>query len=167
MLIPASLLALLSIVGGFFGFAFGKLPPLESFLHDVGITKYEADLTSSFEITPETIWSVIGGLLGIGVAAFIYTKYSKQLRGHSIELLKNGFYINEIYWKVFAVPLIAFARFIASFVEPKFFDGMIKGATDVTQNAARWLQRMQSGQIRSYVAWMVVGAVLAMIYLVL
>ena len=82
MLIPASLLALLSIVGGFFGFAFGKLPPLESFLHDVGITKYEADLTSHFEITPETIWSVVGGLLGIGVAAFIYTKYSKQLRGH-------------------------------------------------------------------------------------
>lgn len=167
MLLPTALLAVLSIVGGFLGFAFGKTPPLEGFLAEVGITRAEVELTSSFVITPETWLSIGGALLGIGLAAFIYLRYGEILRKHPLQILKDSFYVNEFYWKVFAVPSNAFARFIAQWLEPHLFTDSLSAVTKAAQGTARLLQRSQSGQIRSYAAWIVVGAIILTTYLVL
>lgn len=164
MIIPVAVLALLSIIGGMLGFSFGKVPLLEGFLHEIGITPIEHELHSGFIITPETWIAVAGAFLGVGLTAFIYYKYRDRM-GNPPSILRRSFYIDEIYQFGIVEPLKALSRFIANFTEPRFFGGMIRGAVDSTQGAAQILQQVQSGQIRSYLAWMVLGSVLLIIYL--
>lgn len=163
MLVPVIVLALFSIFGGLFGFAFGKMPWLESFLAEVGVTLAEEEPGISFLFSMETWLSIFGALLGVGSAALIYTKYFDRL-GSPITLLKKSFFVDEIYSRLIVAPLKALSDFIATILEPDVFDKSIAVVTRGTQGVARWMQRLQSGQIRSYVAWMAVGAVLMLIY---
>lgn len=159
MLIPVTLLAVLSIIGGFLGFAFVGTPILERFLNQLGITPAEWTLSHGPILTPETILSIVGGVLGIAVAAFVYVKHPDQV-GSTFRILKKAFYIDELYDILFVRPLKALARFISDILEPKVFDASIRHTVNITQRVAIGLQQFQSGQIRSSVAWMVVGMVL-------
>lgn len=165
MVIPVSLLALLAMVGGMLGFSFGAVPLLEGFLQEIGITAIEHELRSGFVITPETLIAVAGAFLGLGVAAWLYTKRADTL-GSPIALFRNSFYVDDAYRSVFVKPLESCSRFIANFSEPKIFGGMIKGVVQTVQELAQTFQKVQSGQIRSYMAWMVLGSVLLIVYLV-
>lgn len=164
MVVPVSILALLSIVGGFIGFAFGHTAPLENFLAKVGVTLAEA-MPENFLLEPDTLLSFTGAILGIGVAALIYTRYAGRL-GKTWAVLKNAFYVNEMYNWLFVVPLEALSSCIAYVIEPKIFDGSVHLAVQGTQDTAHRLQQFQSGQIRSYVAWMVLGTTALIVYLV-
>jgi NADH-quinone oxidoreductase subunit L len=164
MLGPVSLLALLSIFGGLLGYTFGKTPLLQYFLNEVDITPAEQELRSGYVLTPETWMAVIGAILGIGLFAWLYTKYVNRL-GKPVALFQNSFYVNEIYDAIFVKPLKSLANAIAYFIEPKIFNGMVNGATRSIQELSGWLQQLQSGQIRSYLAWIVAGSVLLLVYL--
>lgn len=163
MITPVSILALLTIVGGLLGIAWGRRSPLlEGFLAESDVTLPRHKLAG---LSLEE-WLAIGGaFLGVGLAAFIYSRYVNRL-GSPIAFLQRSFYTNEIYWTLIGRPLESFSRFIARVIEPKVFTGSIQTVTDATQNVALKLQQVQSGQIRSYAAWMVVGAVALIIYLV-
>lgn len=164
MLLPVSLLALLTIFGGIIGFTFGKTPILESFLAKADVTlPVEAEVGWDFLLSFETVVSVIGALLGIMAAAIAYTVYADRL-GKTFAVLKKAFYIDEIYNILFVKPLQTLSRLIAQFIEPFVFDGSIKMVTQTTQNTARLLQLFQSGQIRSYAAWMFLGTVFIIAY---
>ena len=165
MLIPVALLAFLAIFGGFLGFPFAKIPMLEGFLAEVGVTDVEKELRSGFSITPETWIAVGGAIFGVGSAALIYALYAERL-DPTLTFLRRAFFVNEIYWVTVALPLKGLAWLIANVMEPKVFDQSIKGIVEATQSSTGWLQKLQSGQIRSYVAWFVVGSVLLIAYLV-
>lgn len=163
MLIPVSILALLSIIGGFLGFCFFcKTPVLEGFLAEVGVNLVDEEPSGDFIFTFETLLSVIGAILGIGAAVLLYTRYSDRLKP-TLVVLKKAFFIDEIYDRIFVQPMKKTSRFIADVFEPKVFDGSIRITTQATQTVARGLQRFQSGEIRSYAAWMVLGSVLLML----
>lgn len=164
MVTPVAVLALLSIIGGFIGFAWAKPALLESFLEKVGITLAQA-MPENFFLAPATLMSLIGAVLAIGVTALIYTRYMGRL-GKSWAVLANAFYLNEIYNCLFVVPLAAISRYIAYVIEPKIFDDSLLLVAQTTQTTASWLQQLQSGQIRSYVAWMVLGGTALIVYLV-
>jgi NADH-quinone oxidoreductase subunit L len=165
MLFPVLILGFLSIVGGFLGFAFGKTPLLEGFLAEVGITMEEKELSSGIILSPEMFMAVGGAFLGVGSAFLVYLRYANQL-GPAWSVLRSAFYFDYIYHWIFVVPLEGFARFIARFLEPKLFDGMISETALTVQQLARGLQKFQSGEIRSYAAWMVLGTVLLLAYFV-
>jgi NADH-quinone oxidoreductase subunit L len=160
MLWPVGMLALLSILGGFLGFGFGKTALLEGFLAEIGITLFEPIHAL---LSTETIMALVGALLGIFSAAYIYSRYTDQ---SPIQFLRKAFYIDEIYDFVFVKPLEALARFIDNFLEPKVFEGSMNGVVDIAQGSAQKLQLMQSGQIRSYVAWMVVGLIMMIAFFI-
>lgn len=165
MLIPVGILGLLAIFGGALGYTFDEIPLLEGFLSEVGVNAIEAELHSGFVLTPETWIAIAGALLGVGVTAFIYTRYQNRL-GAPIALFKNQFYVNEMYDWVFVKPLKGLARFIVNILEPSLFEGVIGGATLVAQKTSQQLQHVQSGQIRSYLAYMVLGSVLLIAYFI-
>jgi NADH-quinone oxidoreductase subunit L len=166
MLVPVKILAVLATIGGFLGFTFATRPLLEYFLiDDVHITLPEEELRSGFIITPETWFTVSGAILAVVSAYFIYTRYAKRLQG-SLMFLKNSCYVNELYWNLIAQPLKAVAQWIKDVFEPNVIDQSVNGIVHATQGTASWFQRMQSGQIRSYVAWMVLGSVLLIAYFV-
>jgi NADH-quinone oxidoreductase subunit L len=165
MLIPVGILALLAVIGGFLGYTFNHSPLLENFLREVGVTHLEEELRSGFVLTPETWIAIAGALLGVGITALVYTRYINRL-GPTFALLKRQFYVNEIYDDIFVKPLKWISRLIVQFFEPKVFEGLITGTIRSTQGVAQKLQLVQSGQIRSYIAWMVLGSVLLLVYFV-
>lgn len=162
MLIPVSVLAVLSIFGGFLAVDFGRAPALERFLERVGVTL--AVPTHGF-LTPSTYMAVGGAILAVLLAALLYTRFVDRL-GSTLAFLKKSFYIDDIYEWLFVRPLKAFSRFIADFIEPVIFDGSIRVLERATMKTAHELQKIQSGQIRSYVAWMVIGMALIFVYFV-
>jgi len=166
MLAPVMILGLLTIVGGLLGFTFYQEPLLESFLSpEVKINAIEKELKSGFVLTPET-WLAIGGsVLSVCAAAWIYTRMRNRL-GSTLQTVKKAFYINEIYWMLIGLPLQTVAWAITYILEPKFFERSLQWITQATQKVAQTFQQFQNGQIRSYVAWMVVGSVLLLVYLV-
>lgn len=159
MLIPVFILALLSIIGGLLGFSFGKIPLLEGFLAEVGVTLAKEE-PFGLQLTPETLLSVLGGIAGIVAGVLFYTL-------KPIPLLKNAFYIDDFYNKMFVFPLKKLSSLFGSLFEPKIFEGIIPISAKGTEKVSQFFQKMQSGQIRSYAAWMVLGSVLLIAYLVL
>jgi NADH-quinone oxidoreductase subunit L len=165
MLIPVSILGLLAVIGGLLGFTFNEHPLLEKFLYPIiQPTVAEQQLSSGFILTPETWLAIAGAIFGVGSAAWLYTQGLNRL-GPTVEWVKKAFYLNEIYWACIALPLQGLAWFIASVSEPKIFDQSIEKINQLTEKIAQGLQRVQSGQIRSYVAWMVLGSVALLAFL--
>ena len=167
MTTPVTILGVLTIFGGFLGYTFCQYcaPLLEGFLNEVGITPIEKELSSGFVLTPETWIAIAGALIGVGSAALMYTRFKDNL-SHNLTTLKKAFYVNEIYWALFGLPIQWLGDLIAKFIEPRVFDNTINYPVLGTKHIAKELQAMQSGEIRSYVAWMVIGATFIFAYLV-
>jgi NADH-quinone oxidoreductase subunit L len=163
MLIPVAILAALSIVGGFLGFSIDHAPRFEHFLAEVDVTYHAPELSHGFHFSFATALSILGALLGVGGAAFLYSSYRGEL-GKAPEFFRSGFFFNEIYRVLIVAPFRALARLIANFTEPHVFDGSLRLISQGTEKVAENLQRLQNGQIRSYVGWMTIGAVLLIVY---
>jgi len=164
MLLPVIILAILALCGGFLGFSSHKTPVLEGFLAKVGVTLAEEE-GPEYIYSWETIVSIIGAIAGIVASAFLYVKFADRFQ-KPIEFLKKSFYVDEIYSALFVKPLEMVSKGIVNVVEPDVFDGSIRSVVHGTQDTAGLLQKMQSGQIRSYVAWMAVGLGLVIVYLI-
>ncbi len=163
MLIPTSVLLFFSLIGGALGFSASGIPPLLSFLKEIGITPTEYELSTHFAFTAELNMAVIGAFLGIGLAILLYAFYPKQ--ENPIRLFKRAFYIDEIYNMFIVQPLKKLSYAISSRVEPEIFTGSMQQITKATSSLAGFFQEMQSGQIRSYVAWMAATAAFLVTYI--
>lgn len=165
MLFPVYTLALLSIVGGLLGIAIGKTSLLEDFLGEVGIALPVREFLGNILLAPETLLAIGGSVLGVGTAAFIYTRQPDKI-SRPIALLRNAFYIDQIYRGLVIFPLKKASAMVADFFEPRVFTGLICSIANGIQDIAQRFQRLQNGQIRSYLAGMVFGTVLVLVYFV-
>lgn len=165
MLWTVGILAFFSIVGGFLGACFDCVPVLERFLNDISLLNAERELSEHFTLSFDMLLAVLGGIVGVGAAAYIYLKSGDRYI-NALPLLKKAFYVDEIYDFLFVRPLKTLSRWVANIFEPYLIEGSLEGAVGLTQGISRKLQLMQSGQIRSYAAWMVAGAVFVIVYLV-
>lgn len=163
MLVPVGILAFLAACGGFLGFSINEPPPLERFLAHADITFASIELRDGFHWSWETLVSTLGALAGIGAAGYVYLK-TKLKDEKPLALFTQAFYVDAFYENAFVRPLRALARWIVSFWEPTVIDGSIRLATHSAAGSASWLQQMQSGQIRSYVAWLTLGLCLTVLY---
>jgi len=164
MLVPITILAVLTVFGGLLGFSLQTQPPLESFLTEDDSTILSHAATTGFHVSWEMWVSIAAALLGVIPAYIIYTRFTDRL-GDTIAFLKNAFYIDEIYEYAFVIPLKALSKFVSGRLEPLVFDGAIRTIAHGTESGARQLQKFQSGQIRSYMAWLLLGALLLIVYL--
>lgn len=159
LLAPTLTLAFLAVFGGFIGFTFGKEASLEKFLGEIGITLFQPASSTTFITSPETWLSIIGCTLGLVVSAVMYTKYVNRFK-ISPSLLSRSFYVNEIYTTLFVRPFSWIAGLINQSIEPHLANAPIAIAERGTSTTARLLQAVQSGQVRSYAAWMAIGSVI-------
>ncbi len=165
MIVPVIILGFLAIIGGFLGFSFGTLPVLQSFLAKADVKLPHQDLIGSTLFTTETIIAICGAILGVVITSWIYYSKSDRL-SHPWRVFKNAFYFDATYNAVITQPLKKLSALLANVVEPKVFEGFSQGIGKTTQLIAGELQKAQSGQIRSYVSWMIAGASLILIYFV-
>lgn len=163
---PVAILAFLAIFGGFLGYTFGIISPLEKFLDEIEIDLPVDEPPGSYVYSLVSLLSIAGGLASVALAAYVYTRFPDRVLA-PVKLLKKAFYVDEFYDRLIVRPLEGVAKVIDYFIEPRFFEGSVRAATDGAVHFSKELQQMQSGQIRAYVAWVALGAAALIAHIVL
>lgn len=164
MLLPVSLLALLAIFGGALGFTPGGDALLESFLTYVDVTVPHPEHGWGVFLETPSLIAMCGVTLGVLLTAWIYLTKQDTL-GRTWRWLTQSFYVDAFYNLFFVTPIKAIGQLLSQRVEPLIFFGSMKACGALTQRMAGALQLLQSGQIRAYIAWMIFGAALLILYL--
>jgi len=151
---PLMLLAVLSIFGGF-----------------INIPHW---LEPMFAEKPENqtlAWiSAAVGVAGILLAYVFYVakrgladSFAKAMNGF-YTLVFNKYYVDEIYNAVVVRPLVAISRTVLwRGVDAGLIDGTVNGVGTRSRGIGSILRLLQSGNIRSYAAWVVLGSIVALI----
>jgi len=113
-----------------------------------------------------TGWPVIVGILGLLVAWWFYIKspetpkrLAKSLHALYV-LIFNKYYVDEIYAALIVRPLLWISTNVLwHVVDERVIDGTVNGVATVARESGGELRKLQSGNTRSYAAWVVVGAV--------
>jgi NADH-quinone oxidoreductase subunit L len=95
---------------------------------------------------PERITGRIHGLYN-----FVYHKY----------------YVDEAYGALFVKPLLAISTHVLWHgIDQAIIDGAVNGAGSASKGIGSELRRMQSGNIRSYAAWVAIGGAVVVAYMI-
>jgi NADH-quinone oxidoreductase subunit L len=167
MLVPIVILGLLSICGGWIG-----IERFAAFLApSVGVRTAEAG-GANLELIL-SIAAVGVAILGWVVAHLFYkqgsdrpAKLAAALPG-GYKLLAYKYYVDEFYGATVVKPLLLTSRYIlGGFVDK----GVLGGAAWLLGGTAKFsgalLQQWQSGNLRSYAAWLAAGAAAVLLFVV-
>ncbi len=152
---PLAVLALLSLGGGYLA--------IPKFLEPV----FEAAHVAEGHHDETLVYiSVAAGLFGIALAYFMYVvspAFSDAMANafrpiHT--LLTNKYYLDEAYDATIVSPIAETSRVVLwRGVDAGGIDGIVNGVGHVSRQIGGYLRQLQSGGIRSYAAWVVIGAV--------
>ena len=153
MIGPLAVLAALSLAGG-------KLFNIPEFLAPLFPLAKETG-----DIGPVII-SVAFGFAGIGLAALFYI-FKPGLPdqivatfGGLYKLVYNKYFVDEIYDAVVVNPVVGGSREVLwKGVDVTIIDGAVNGVGSQARGIGNVLKRLQSGNIRSYAAWVLLGSV--------
>jgi NADH-quinone oxidoreductase subunit L len=110
-------------------------------------------------------------VLGWFVAFSLYSEHPKQParlvaalpRGY--KLLVHKYYVDEIYGYVVVKPLLGISKFVLEYVvDVAILGGLAWLLGGIATFAGAILQRWQSGNIRSYAAWVAAGAAALLLF---
>jgi len=169
MRIPLVILAILSICGGWIG-----MERLSNYLaRSVGVHRAANPGSIGLELLL-TLAAVAVALEGWLIADKYYRRRPERpaelaaAMPGGYKLIANKYYIDEIYGAVIVKPLLALSKYILGWI----IDTAILGGTawllaGIATFTGMILQRWQSGNLRSYAAWLAAGAVAVLIFLLL
>jgi NADH-quinone oxidoreductase subunit L len=154
MWVPLAALAVLSVGGGYLFNIPHFLEPL------FGPASEHADLT--LEIIGSS-----AGILGIVIAYVMYMakpgladSIANSLGG-LYRLVYNKYFVDEVYFATVVNPTVAGSRTVLwRGVDAGIIDGAVNGVGSLAGFVGSLLRRLQSGNIRTYAAWVVLGSVL-------
>ncbi len=119
--------------------------------------------------------SFVAALAGLGAAYWLYLA-SPGLPGRLAarvgwlyRLVANKYYVDEIYNALIVNPIrVASEKLLWQDIDAGLIDGgLVEGAAEVAAEVGGGLRRLQSGNIRSYAAWVLLGAVVWFGYVLL
>jgi len=178
MLVPLMILALLSVVGGWFAapaFLPGGTDYFAKFLQpvfrNVEVVGAEAEV-HSLEIWLAAV-AVAVALAGALFAYWLYLKRPEKADGVAKSLkpayttLLNKYYVDELYAAAVVRPLLWISTNVLwKTVDVAGIDGAANGIAEGAKAIGDGVRHAQSGNTRSYAVWVVVGAlvVIAVIF---
>ncbi|WP_260740264.1 NADH-quinone oxidoreductase subunit L [Tunturiibacter lichenicola] len=177
MLFPLTVLAILSVIGGWVGIssAMGGHNEIEHFLDPVFSTGAAVEVAAAnhgLELGLAAI-SVLVALTGVGIAYFFYCRKpgtsTALAKGAPAlyNLVQNKFYIDEIYSAVIVTPLLMFSRLaLGGVVDGGIVNGFGAAAGAITKGFSSLVRRVQSGNIRSYAGWLALGAAAVLLVMI-
>jgi len=151
---PLMLLAVLSIFGGF-----------------INIPHWLEPMFAETAENQTLAWISAGvGVAGILLAYVFYVakrgladSFAKAMNGF-YTLVFNKYYVDEIYNAVVVRPLLAISRVVLwKGVDAGLIDGTVNGVGSRSRGIGGILRLLQSGNIRTYAAWVVLGSIVALI----
>jgi NADH-quinone oxidoreductase subunit L len=171
MLIPLMILGLLSVIGGWIGVpvAFGGHNEIGHFLDPVLNVSGVVEGSNHLALTLAIV-STLTALAGWLVAHILYfakpelpAKFAASLRG-IYSLLVNKYWVDEIYGALIVTPLLLTSRYLLKgLLDTGVIGGATYGSAYLTQGFGAIVQRVQSGNIRSYAGWLALGAAVLLI----
>ncbi|MGZ4873012.1 MAG: NADH-quinone oxidoreductase subunit L [Candidatus Angelobacter sp.] len=194
MLGPLVILAVLSFVGGWVGvpgFLHGH-NEIEHFLSPVmqsgpavagEATGAGHDATASHadeaaQEKPGEELLLAGSSVGVAALGLVFAwlLYYKQRelpdkitsKVHGIyTMVLHKYYVDEGYGAIFVKPLLALSTVVLwRGVDQGVIDGLVNGAGAASQGVGNELRQMQSGNIRSYAAWVAIGGAAIVAYMI-
>jgi NADH-quinone oxidoreductase subunit L len=157
-------LAVLSVIGGWIQFS-PFWHPLSDFLEPVAAPGIEP---SGLEDAVTSVLAVALGLLGIGIAWWIYSARRAEVPKFALgqRVLEHKFYFDELYDAVFYKPAAWIADAAIRFVEGPLIAGSIRGLTEGTRLLATRVTEVQTGLLRTYALALGSGAaILTLVFL--
>jgi NADH-quinone oxidoreductase subunit L len=164
MTMPLVVLAVLAIVAGFVGipelFA-ADAHKLEHYLAPV--FKASTEIAEAHHVSHSTEYILLAVSITLIVLSILYAlnRFSKKPETGEAEgfgkVLANKWYVDELYNSIVTKPLNGLGAFANRFIEKSGIDGIVNGVGKSVQWGGRQLRLMQSGQVGSYVLWMVLG----------
>ena len=176
MLAPLVVLAILSVVGGWVGIpeTMHGHAQFNHFLAPAISSPEAAEVqeNGSLELTFAGI-SVAAALIGFFLAWLLYYKRPELLdritaRIHGIyTTVLHKYYVDDGYDLLFIKPLLALSTHVFwRGVDQQIIDGTVNGAASTSKRIGGGLRRMQSGNIRSYAAWVAAGGAAVIAYMI-
>jgi NADH-quinone oxidoreductase subunit L len=157
MWIPLAVLAVFSVIGGY-----------------INIPRWLEPMFKLPEEAPGIPWtalvSVAAGLIGIALAAWFYliapALPEELARSFSTPYrwIYNKYFVDEFYSAMVVEPVVDGSRSLLwRIVDVGSIDGIVNGTGKTARNIGGILKRLQSGSIRSYAAWVVLGSILVIV----
>jgi NADH-quinone oxidoreductase subunit L len=196
MVVPLVILAVLSVVGGYVGVpgSLGGNNRFDKFLGPVfhrsapgnaqntavgekGAPEQETEGPEPKKgVSTELMFtgiSVVAALLGLGLAWLLYyrnpklpEKIAASMAG-GYQVLLHKYYVDELYGAIFVKPLInGSTRILWHEVDQKGIDAVVNDAGDAARHVSDEVRHMQSGNIRSYAAWIAAGSAVVIAFMV-
>ena len=164
MTIPLTILMLGAVAAGWANIP-GVSPLLEHWLEPV-FKPHEVEVIAS----PVTLAlvslaaAVIGALLGMmmyDVPLFVVRlpHLNPPRLGALYEASLNKFYVDEIYDRLFVQPFRRLADWFWQVVDKSVIDGAVNGVAGGFRALSGVFRRLQTGYVRNYALWMLVGVV--------
>ncbi len=171
MLAPLVVLAALSVAGGWLAAPklWGGADSFEHFLAPVlaapvWLAGYAAEELHALELRLAAV-AVLVAAAGFLVAWWLYIREPQKPEelaarlSAPYRLLLNKYYVDEIYAAVVVRPLVWLSdRVLWRAMDAAVIDGAVNGAADAARGFGERLRQMQSGNTRSYAAWVILGA---------
>jgi NADH-quinone oxidoreductase subunit L len=159
MYLPLVVLAALSLGGGYI-----RIPVFLDKFFPAGEVPEDSTLMAI---------SVAFGLGGIALAYLMYVVKPGMADSlaDSIKPLYtfvyNKYFVDELYDAAVVRPVVVGSRIVLwKTVDAGLIDGMVNGVATACRNVGDALRRMQSGSIRSYATWVLLGSVLLIVTIV-
>jgi NADH-quinone oxidoreductase subunit L len=171
---PLIFLAVLSIVGGLLGF-----PPENGVLHHI----LEPVFAPAVELAGghhhfsfvDVILMVISLALAVGGGFLAYRAYVQdpQLPQRwarqwqtTYTLLVHKYFVDEAYAKAIIVPLYRFALGLWQVFDVAIIDRIVNGVAGFVRLDGELVSRIQTGYVRTYALWVVIGALCVLWFIV-
>jgi len=169
MLVPLVILALLSIGGGWIG-----IERISAYLSpSTGALPTSAESNPHLELNLSLL-AVAFAVVGWFFADWLYRRRparATQLASAvpaAYQLLANKYYVDEFYGAMFVKPLLATSKYVLGWViDVAILGGIAWLLAGVASLAGMILQRWQSGNLRSYAAWLALGAAAVLLFVLL
>ena len=179
MTVPLMILGVLAVIGGWIGWphALGGHNRFEAFLEPVFRTSAGAipAAPAGEHLGLErmlTVVAILVGLSGIGLAYLLYVRRpalaqrAADAAGRLYSLVLNKYYVDEVYQAAIVRPLVVGStRFLWRVMDVAVIDGAVNGAASSTRALGASVRRVQSGNIRSYAGWVVIGVLAAISFM--
>ena len=173
MIVPLSILAILSIIGGWVGIP--GMDVIGRFLEPVLPQAHH-------EVEPSLEYGLMGGALAIAILGILIARHFHKVKPATADrlatenalisrihkLLLNKWYVDELYHAIFVRPLLWISeKVLFRIVDVSIIDGIINDIGEFLRGAGGISRRMQTGDARTYAAAILLGALGLIAYFVL
>jgi NADH-quinone oxidoreductase subunit L len=175
MAMPVLALAGLAVIGGFLNIPLKGLHFLTDWLHPSFADVREIHDPSFTKGLALTGLSVAVALVGIGLAIALYRRGlaapdrdpAVERLGPLVRLFGHAYYYDEGVSAAVRGPVHRLAAWLNDTVDARGVDGAVNGVATLVRRGGTGLRKVQSGLVRNYALWIVIGAAALLLFLLL